>query len=71
MASIDDAGRARTALAAAMSGLTGAAGAGWTTSTPSWVVSWAEWGRDKATTDAPAPRFTSLVAVKDGARARR
>ena len=61
MASVGDVGGARTTSAAMVPGSTSALGAGWTTSVPFWVVSWAKWGRDEAPADAPAPRFTALV----------
>jgi hypothetical protein len=44
MASISGTGRAGTTSAAMVSGSAGAPRAGWTTSVPFWVVSWAEWG---------------------------
>lgn len=71
MASVDGTKRTGTTSPATVPGSAGTAGAGWTTSVPYWVASWAVWGRDKAPKDALAPCFTALMAVKDDAWARR
>jgi hypothetical protein len=71
MGSINGIGPTATASAAVISGSTDAPGVCWAASAPSWVVSWAAWGRDEALADVLAPRFTTLVVVKDGLWARR
>jgi hypothetical protein len=71
MASINGIGPTATASAAVISGSVDALRVCWATLAPSWVVSWATWGRDEAPADVLAPRFTALVVVKDGLWARR